>query len=51
MKNIIFYQPIEMSDALESQSGTSIRPKEIKNAFFNSGYNVFDVNGSIKKRR
>ena len=50
MEKIIFYQPIEKSDALDSQSGTVIRPRELKKAFVDSGYEVFDINGNIKHR-
>lgn len=50
MKNIIFYQPIEKSEALHSQSGTSIRPKELKKAFKNNGIRIIDINGNTKKR-
>lgn len=48
---VIFYQPIEKSNALDSQSGTSIRPKELKNAFKKSGFEIIDINGSTKQRR
>ena len=49
-KKIIFYQPLELSGALNNQSGTVIRPKELKKAFIASGYMIFDINGSIKDR-
>lgn len=50
MKKIIFYQPIYNFKKSNPNSGTLVRPKRMKEAFTNIGYEVIDINGSFENR-
>ena len=51
MKKIIFYRPVEMSERISKQSGSYIRPEQMRRAFMDLGYEIIDVSGSISNRK
>ena len=51
MDSIVFYQPIYDPKKRDTNSGTVIRPRCMKNAFSQLGYHVIDINGSFDERK
>lgn len=50
MKKMILYHPIEFKGVAEKQSGSYLRPMQMKQGFESLGYDVIYITGSIKSR-
>ncbi|MCR5403950.1 MAG: hypothetical protein K6E91_09080, partial [Butyrivibrio sp.] len=51
MKKMILYQPLYIDNRTDSNSGTLVRPIQMKRAFESIGYHVISINGSTKHRK
>ena len=50
-KNVIFYLPKDQRGNLNLQSGTNLRPAEMKKAFLKRGFQITEVSGSVATRK
>jgi len=50
-KTMVFYQPIYDPQRRMQNSGTVLRPYQMKEAFKNAGYELIDIQGSFENRK